>query len=210
MALEKPENPLLYIGHYLLKGGSADEAPIEAEPEEIAIVEPERPPSVVEEKPPTPPPAAAPVKEASAEKPKKKIGDIICAPVSMKFTELSRMGFEPSQSYTLHWSLDNDCARNSETWDGELNKQNAYQWADQAEIPVMDKSEDKIVTVILTKSGSKFAGETICEGKIPQKIIDAVYDLPNLKQKSQLIDMFNPEGDRCASFRVKVSFRTGN
>ena len=30
MALEKPENPLLYIGHYLLKGGrGADDAPAE-------------------------------------------------------------------------------------------------------------------------------------------------------------------------------------
>ena len=63
MALEKPENPLLYIGHFLLKGGDAD-APAEPEsPAEIAIVEPERPASVVEERPPTPPAAAAPVEE---------------------------------------------------------------------------------------------------------------------------------------------------
>ena len=129
MALEKPENPLLYIGHFLLKGGDAD-APAEPEsPAEIAIVEPERPASVVEERPPTPPPVAAAPAE-SAEKPKKKLGDIVCAPISMKFTELSRMGFEPSQAYSLHFSLDNDCQRNGETWDGELNKQNAYQWAD--------------------------------------------------------------------------------
>ena len=209
MALEKPENPLLYIGHYLLKGGSTEDAPIvQEEPAEVAIIEPERPASVVQEKPPTPPPvAAAPVEEP---KPKKKLGEIVCAPVSMKFTDLSRMGFEPSQAYSLHWSLDNDCERNGETWDGELNKQNAYQWADQAEIPVLDKAEDKVVTVILTKSGSKYANEPICQGQITQKIIDSIYERPNLKGKSHLIDMFNAEGVRCASFRCKVTFRTGS
>ena len=40
MALEKPDNPLLYIGHYLLKGGQgADDPAGEAElPEEIPYI----------------------------------------------------------------------------------------------------------------------------------------------------------------------------
>ena len=43
------------------------------------------------------PPAAEPAApaEVPAEKPKKKLGEIECAPISMKFTEVSRMGFEP-------------------------------------------------------------------------------------------------------------------
>ena len=71
MALEKPENPLLYIGHYLLKGGSADDAPADDQSVDMLFVEPERPASVVEEKPPTPPPVAAPVAREAPPKPKK-------------------------------------------------------------------------------------------------------------------------------------------
>ena len=209
MALEKPENPLLYIGQYLLKGGhGSGDAEAEADsPAEIPFVEPERPASVPVEKPPSPVAAAAPVEQA-ADKPKKKLGDMECAPISMKFTDLSRMGFEPHQSYTLHWKWDNDAARCGETWDGELNKQNAYQWKDFCSLPVMDKATDKIVTVILTKSGTKFANEVICRGNIPAGNIAKLYDEPNLRQKSLLLDMFNTENERCASFRAKVTFKT--
>ena len=112
MAHERPENPLIFIGSHLLKHNAAsEESETAADTAEDYSSEVESEEDVVE--PDT----------------KKKVpiwteGVLECSPLSMKFTDLSRLAFYPECQYGMSFAFVGDIDRTGSTFNGSLNQKN--------------------------------------------------------------------------------------
>ena len=138
-------------------------------------------------------------------------GVLECSPLSMKFTDLSRLAFDKEIQYGISFAFANDANRAVATFNGALNSKNeAYQWQGTADLDINSFTTDKIVTISLVKKGggggSEQDDEVICVGAIPADIIQTIYEAPNLRIKSQLVEMKNIDNERCGMCRVKIAF----
>ena len=125
LAAEKPDNPLLFIGSYMLRHGKAfsEESETAADTAEDYSSEAE---------------SEEDVDEPEAAKPIKTEGVLECSPLSMKFTDLSRLAFSPECQYGMSFAFINEASLNTAdqinrsgitfngTFNGALNQNGAY------------------------------------------------------------------------------------